>query len=64
MERITQHQEPIKHVVDALAVGTVLGTLAAWLPPVAAIFTIVWSMIRIYETKTVQGLINRKKNDG
>jgi len=30
------------------------------LPAIAAIFTIVWTAIRIYETKTVQGWIGRK----
>ena len=28
-----------------------------WIPAVAAMFTIVWTAIRIYETKTVQGLL-------
>jgi hypothetical protein len=31
------------------------------LPAVAAIFTIVWTAIRIWETKTVQGWLNNKK---
>jgi hypothetical protein len=29
------------------------------LPAIAAIFTIVWTTIRIYETKTVQGLLGK-----
>jgi len=40
---------------------TVLGTLVDILPAIAALFTIVWTCIRIYETKTVQGWINRAK---
>jgi hypothetical protein len=40
----------------------VVGTLAEMLPAVAAIFTIVWTAIRIWETKTIQKLINRKKD--
>jgi hypothetical protein len=31
------------------------------LPAIAALFTIIWTGIRIYETKTVQGWINRAK---
>jgi len=31
-----------------------VGSVLQWLPEVAAIFTIVWTGIRIYETKTVQ----------
>ena len=46
-----------KHAVDALSVLTVAGTLMDLLPAVAAIFTIIWTGIRIYETETVQKLI-------
>ena len=52
--------ETAKHVVDALSIGTVVATLAGILPSVAAIFTIVWTGIRIYETDTVQKLIGKK----
>ena len=51
--------EPTKHVVDALSLLTVLGTLADMLPAIAAVFTIVWTAIRIYETKTIQGWIGK-----
>jgi len=54
--------EATKHIVDALSVATVLGTLIDMLPSVAALFTIVWTAIRIYETKTVQGLLGRDKD--
>lgn len=53
--------EGIKYAVDALSLVTVLGTLVDMLPSIAAVFTIVWTAIRIYETKTVQGWI--RKND-
>jgi hypothetical protein len=53
MEMLDQH-ETVKHVADALSIVTVLGTLMQWLPSVAALFTIIWTTIRIYETKTVQ----------
>ena len=51
--------EGVKHVVDALSLVTVLGTLIDMLPSVAAVFTIVWTAIRIYETKTVQGWLGK-----
>ena len=54
--------ESTKHVLDGLSVITVLGTLADMLPAIAAIFTIVWTAIRIYETKTVQGWLGKNKN--
>lgn len=52
--------EASKHILDFASVVTVLGTLADMLPAIAAIFTIVWTAIRIYETKTVQGWMGRK----
>lgn len=51
--------EQLKHVGDVLSVGTVLATIAGWLPAVAALVTIVWTGIRIYETRTVQNLLKR-----
>ena len=52
--------EATKHIIDFASIATVLGTLADMLPAIAAIFTIVWTAIRIYETKTVQRLIGKK----
>jgi len=46
-------------VVDVVAASTALATLAAWLPPVASLFTIVWMALRIYESDTVKDLLNR-----
>lgn len=53
--------EGTKHVLDGLSVITVLGALVNILPAIAALFTIVWTGIRIYETDTVQGWIKRAK---
>jgi glycerol-3-phosphate acyltransferase PlsY len=59
-----QHMnESSKHIVDGLSVATVLGALTAWLPPIAALFTIIWTAIRIWETKTVQRWVGRCKNE-
>jgi hypothetical protein len=46
--------EAVKQVADGASIITVIGTLAGVLPSIAAIFTIVWTGIRIYETDTVQ----------
>jgi hypothetical protein len=51
---MSEHHDTVKHVIDGLSVVTVLGTLMDALPSVAALFTIVWTGIRIYETNTVQ----------
>ena len=53
--------EHTKHVLDFTSIGVVLGSLIQILPAVASLFTIVWTGIRIYETKTVQNLLKRKK---
>lgn len=52
--------EGTKHVLDGVSVITVIGTLADVLPAVAALFTIVWTAVRIYETDTVQKLLGKK----
>lgn len=51
--------ETTKHAVDAVSVVTVLGTLAEVLPSIAALFTIVWTALRIWEMDTVQGIIKK-----
>lgn len=55
------NHEAVKNVLDAVSVVTVIGTLAQVLPAIAAAFTIVWTIIRIYETKTVQSFLKRGK---
>ena len=54
--------EGTKHVIDGISVLTVVGTLAEILPPIAALVTIVWTGIRIFETQTVQGWLGKNKN--
>lgn len=48
-----------KYLLDVASVGTLLATLASWLPSMAAILTIIWTAIRIWETKTVRGWLGR-----
>ena len=52
--------EETKEMVDVAAASTAVLTLAAWLPPTASLFTVVWLGLRIYESDTIQGLFNRK----
>jgi hypothetical protein len=54
-------QESTKHVLDGASVVTAIGTVMQILPSIAAVFTIVWTAIRIYETKTVQKLLGKTK---
>lgn len=52
-----------KVATDVLSVTALLGSLANYLPAVAALFTIVWTGIRIFETETVQRLLGRKSDN-
>ena len=49
--------ESIKTVGDITSISIVAGTLTNILPPLAALLTIVWTIIRIYETKTIRKCI-------
>jgi len=51
--------ETVKEVVDVAAASTGIMALAAWLPPTASLFTIVWLGLRIYESETIQKLLNK-----
>lgn len=55
------NHESVKHVGDAAAITVTLGTVMQFLPALAALFTIVWTGIRIYETKTVQKWMRRRR---
>jgi|688.fasta_scaffold785014_2 hypothetical protein len=57
----TELTEPTKNIIDALSVVTVIGTLAQVLPSIAALFTIIWTGLRIWETETVRNLTGRGK---
>jgi hypothetical protein len=56
---MTDNHDMTKSLLDAVSVVTVLGTIMDMLPAVAALFTIIWTGIRIYETDTVQKLLGR-----
>ena len=49
------NDETVKHLIDAFSIATIVGALVNVLPSIAAVFSIAWTLLRIYETKTVQG---------
>ena len=61
---MVQHNDPelAKQIVDALSIATLIGSLVKVLPAIDALFTIIWTGIRIYESDTVQLLIKRRKD--
>lgn len=48
--------ESAKQTVDAVAAATVAVTWLDYLPSIAAGLSIVWFLIRIWESETVKGL--------
>jgi len=52
--------EETKEMMDIAAVSTGVLSLAAWLPPIASLFTIVWMGLRIWESDTVMELRGKK----
>jgi hypothetical protein len=56
----TEHSDSLKYALDALSIATVVGALVDTLPAIAALFTIIWTGIRIWETDTVQRWVGRK----
>ena len=56
------HIDPaVKATGDAVSIVTVVGTLAQVLPAIAALLTIIWTGLRIYETDTVQKWLGKKE---
>ena len=50
-----------KAIGDLVSYSVVIGTLMDVLPPVAALLTILWTLINIYESKTFGKLIGREE---
>ena len=51
--------EDMKQVVDTFTVATMVVTIAGLLPALAALLTVVWTAIRIWETDTVKRWTSR-----
>lgn len=58
---MNQVDEHLKQTLDLVSITTVFGTLMGILPSIAALLSIVWSVVRLYETDTVQKLIAKAK---
>lgn len=55
--------EGFKPAGDIISFGVTVATLVSWLPSIAGVLTIVWTLIRIYETETVQAMLGKAKTD-
>jgi len=53
--------EPIKAVADIAAGSITLGALLGYLPAAAAAVTIIYTILRIFETETVKRWLKQRK---
>ena len=53
-------QEDTKQVIDVTAGGVTLGAYFSWLPEATAVASLIWVLLRIYETETVKKLLNKE----
>ncbi len=59
MERLETPQRVVLGVADSVSVVGTAGALIGYLPAATAFVTLLWMLIRIYETKTVKRLLKR-----
>lgn len=52
--------DTIKHVGDAVSISAIVATLIGWLPHIAALLTVIWSVVRIYN-EILDSQIKRKQ---
>lgn len=50
--------DSLKPLGDTISISAVVSTIAGWLPSIAAAFSIIWSILRIYETELFQRFLN------
>ena len=49
--------EETKGAMDVVSISTTVAAIVGWLPAIATILTIIWTLLRIYETVAVQQFI-------
>lgn len=59
LDRLREHISAIKHGGDGVAGIVTLGALFDMLPRATAAFSLVYVLIRIYETATIQSAVRR-----
>lgn len=53
--------DSVFHPLDGVSIMAVIGTLLGYLPTATAVLTFIWTVIRLYETDTIQRIFCRKK---
>lgn len=59
---MTTIDDGVKQTIDLISFSTAMGALMGLLPEIAAIFSIVWSLVRIYESATFQNILSWVRN--
>jgi hypothetical protein len=59
---VDDYSHQVRTFLDTLSIGGAIGSLAGMLPTIAAAASLFWTLLRIYETKTVQSLLGRKES--
>ena len=52
--------ENVKHGLDAVFGSITVGALMGWIAHATAVLSLIWVIIRIYETRTVQKLLGHR----
>lgn len=52
--------ENLKPAIDAVSIGSTVAALLGALPHIAAGLSVIWGLIRIYETKTFQDWLHKR----
>lgn len=58
--RIRIMKDVDKNVIDLGAIGVTTGALFEILPSITALASLIWVLLRIYETETVQKLLKKQ----
>ena len=53
------NDEQVKVAMDVVSAGVVVGSIAQFLPQIAALASIIWFAIRIWESDTIQKIAAR-----
>ncbi len=62
LHKLNAVNEHTKHIIDWTSLSIAFGTLIQVLPSIAATLSVIWTLIRIYETRTVQNWLNKGGN--
>lgn len=55
------HVQIVIRAGDAVSALAVLTSLAGFLPPIAAVFAMIWYAVQIFESRTVQAWLSKRR---